>query len=105
MKPMIREWLKQQFGEDEALFAELYSQYRSDMTAGLVELAALAKGTDPLALRQKAHGLKGIALLIGDKEVADVCLALQQLGDSGSLAGADPLMVQLTTLVNNLDPQ
>ena len=31
MKQKIRDWLTQQFGNDEALFAELYSQYEGDI--------------------------------------------------------------------------
>ena len=105
MKDEIRCWLKQQFGDDEALFAELYSQYRADMVAGVEELNALVKGTDPKAMRQKAHALKGVALLIGDKAAADICLELQKLGDAGTFAGADAVLASLTKLVNALDPQ
>ena len=38
MKQKIRDWLTQQFGNDEALFAELYSQYEGDMKSGIETL-------------------------------------------------------------------
>ncbi len=99
MKPMIREWLKQQFGDDEALFCELYSQYRMDMETGLVALREIRATEDGEKMRQKAHALKGIALVVGDQETADVCIALQNAGVARDLAQQDALIAKLSQLV------
>ena len=80
MKQKIREWLTQQFGDDEALFAELYSQYEGDMKSGVEVLRTAFKDGDIAAMTQKAHALKGISLMIGDEDVSAVCLTLEQIG-------------------------
>ena len=102
MKPMIRVWLKQQFGDDESLFCELYSQYRMDMEAGMKALREIRASEDGEKLRQKAHALKGIALVVGDQETANVCIALQHAAEARELAQQDALISQLATLVSAL---
>lgn len=105
MKPMIRAWLKQQFGDDEALFCELYSQYRMDMEAGLESLREIRVLEDGDKMRQKAHALKGISLVVGDQEMANVCIALQHAGESRDFARQDSLIAQLAALVAALSSE
>lgn len=92
MTQQIRDWLVQQFGEDEALVAEIYARYRTDMAAGVAAARALQDRDDAAALRAKAHALKGMALVVGDRDVADHCLALERACAAGdALARAEAL--------------
>ncbi|MGZ4504899.1 MAG: response regulator [Nocardioidaceae bacterium] len=50
---------------------------------------------DPQELRMSSHRLKGSALNLGAASVGRLCLALEQLGDSGSTDGADRLLAEL----------
>lgn len=105
MKSTIREWLTRQFGEDESLIGELYSQYRSDMTEGLASVRQIRATEDGEQMRLKAHALKGISLAVGDQETADVCIALQQAGIARDLAKQDEQIAKLAALVGAMDVQ
>jgi HPt (histidine-containing phosphotransfer) domain-containing protein len=63
----------------------------------IVELEkAIADGDGP-ALRATAHKLKGSALNLGAKEVADVSRRLEELGDQDEPQLAGPLLDELRT--------
>ena len=100
MKQKIRDWLTQQFGNDEALFAELYSQYEGDMKSGIETLQTGFKDGDIAAMAQKAHALKGISLMIGDEDVSALCLTLERAckaNDKPMIADALNLLVDAVT--------
>ena len=100
MKQKIRDWLTQQFGNDEALFAELYSQYEGDMKSGIETLQTAIKDGDIAAMTQKAHALKGISLMIGDEDVSALCLTLERVckaNDKPMIADALNLLVDAVT--------
>jgi len=84
MKDCIRTWLTEQFGADEDLFAELYGQYAADMKTTAGELDALLSAGDLAAIGEKGHAMKGMALQVGDNEVAEACLKLQNAGRAGN---------------------
>lgn len=86
MKQQIRDWLVEQFGDDEALLAEIDTRYRADFEAGLAPLRDAVRQGDLAAVRAKAHALKGMALTVGDREMAAQMLALEQLGAAGDAA-------------------
>jgi len=87
MKDTIRNWLAEQFGEDEELFKELYGQYSTDMKANAAELPGKLSAGDAAALGEIGHAMKGMALQMGDSEVAEIGVALQNAGRGGDLAG------------------
>lgn len=105
MKSTIREWLTKQFGEDESLVKELYSQYRADIAEGLGAVRQIRAAADGEQMRLKAHALKGIALAVGDQETADVCIALQQAGIARDLAQQDAQIAKLAVLVGAMDAE
>ena len=86
MKQQIRDWLVGQFGDDEALLAEIDARYRADFEAGLAPLRDAVRQGDLAAVRAKAHALKGMALTVGDRDMAAQMLALEQLGAAGDAA-------------------
>ncbi len=99
MKAMIRDWLKQQFGDDESLICELYSQYRVDMEAGLQVVKEIFATEDDMKLREKAHAMKGLALIVGDKETANVLIALQHACEVKERDTQEGLVEKLDALV------
>ena len=86
MKQQIRDWPVEQFGDAEALLAEIDTRYRADLEAGLAPLRDAVRQGDLAAVRAKAHALKGMALTVGDRDMAAQMLALEQLGAAGDAA-------------------
>ena len=99
MKAMIRDWLKQQFGDDESLICELYSQYRIDMEAGLQALKEIYTMEDDMKLREKTHAMKGMALIVGDQETANVLVALQHACEVKERDTQEGLIEKLDALI------
>lgn len=91
MKDSIRSWLTEQFGADEDLFTELYGQYSADMKSRAAELPPLLSAGEVAAIGEIGHAMKGMALQMGDGEVSELCLALQNAGRGRDL----PLCVEL----------
>jgi len=102
MKESIRAWLTEQFGADEELFAELYGQYAADMKKTAAELAGFLSAGDVAVLGEKGHAMKGMALQIGDGEVSEVCMKLQNAGRAGSLSECAALVPSVCALVSAL---
>lgn len=86
MKQQIRDWLTEQFGDDEALLSEIEARYRADFEARLVPLRDAVQQGNLAAVRANAHTLKGMALAVGDWDMATRMLALEQLGTAGNAA-------------------
>jgi len=99
MKDSIRIWLTEQFGPDEALFEELYGQYATDMKAAAGSLAALIVAGNAAAVGDKGHAMKGMALQMGDAELSERCLALQNAGRAGDLAACAALVPAISASV------
>jgi len=98
-KDSIRKWLTEQFGADEELFAELYGQYAADMKSMATELPALVERRDMASVGEKAHAMKGMALQIGDSELSEPCLRLQNASRAGNLADCASLVPTIVALV------
>jgi len=99
MKESIRIWLVEQFGEDEELFNELYSQYAFDMKSIAAELDALCSAGDAATIGEKAHSMKGMALQIGDGETAELSRALQDAGRGGDVGACATIIPALKNAV------
>jgi len=102
MKESIRAWLTEQFGADEELFSELYGQYASDMKTTAAALPDLLSQGDAAAIGEKAHAMKGMALQVGDGELSEPCLRLQNAGRAGNLADCTALIQPICALVSAL---
>jgi len=99
MKESIRTWLTEQFGADEELFAELYGQYAADMKKMAAELEGLLSRGDAAAIGERGHAMKGMALQVGDGELSERCLELQNAGRAGNLADCAALVQPVGALV------
>ena len=78
MKRMIRDCLESKFGtEDPGLLQNFYEEYRSNMTDGIAMLKRQLKSGSADLLVKKAHTLKGLALIIGDKDLSDLLLKFE----------------------------
>jgi len=102
MKESIRNWLTAQLGADEELFAELYGQYAADMKKLAGELSALLSKGDLAAIGERGHAMKGMALQVGDGELSEGCLRLQDAGRAANLSDCAALIPRVCALVEAL---
>ena len=81
--------LRELAGGDEAFVAELIDAYLADAPAQLAAARAAVDAGDAAALVRPAHTLKGNSANVGAARLVELCRALEELGRSGSLDGAD----------------
>ena len=99
MNPEIKAWLESQFGEDPEIVGEVYGEYVVTSKAKLAELAADFAARDWSKLDRTAHTIKGNALMVGDKTVADAAIALRAAAKAGADAEAAALVGKIKELL------
>ena len=76
MKPCCKEYLMEQFG-DEEIVKEIYAEYANSIREKLPEFESALASDDWTGLDKLAHAVKGNALATGDNELADVAISLR----------------------------
>jgi PAS domain S-box-containing protein len=93
---------------DRGLLAEIAGIFLSDIPAMLESVKAAQTAGDPAALTRAAHRVKGSVLTFAAGPSSDAALALEQLGRTGEMAGADRLVrtleLELDRLASALKP-
>jgi CheY-like chemotaxis protein len=74
----------------------LVEEFLRDATAYLATVCYAAEAADATALERAAHGLKSASTSLGALGMAALCQQLQDLGQTGTVAGATELLSQLT---------
>ncbi|MBR3085691.1 MAG: Hpt domain-containing protein [Kiritimatiellae bacterium] len=77
MKECCRKYLDLQFGDDEEIKTEIYEEYKNSMKAKTAEATASLESGDWVALDKIAHTIKGNALAVDDKDMADTAIDLR----------------------------
>lgn len=90
--PDVIQELRMVMGED---FAGLLRTFLVDSAQRVDAIAATVQAADADALRRAAHSFKGSAGNMGAIAVAELCRQLEELGRSGTTAGAAELVAQL----------
>ena len=98
MKPEIKAWLDDQFGGDPDIIAEVFGEYVTTTKEKLVELAADFEARDWTKLDRTAHTIKGNALMVGDKTVADAAIALRAAAKEGNIETITALVARINGL-------
>ncbi len=103
MKAAIKKWLTEQFGDDGEIIAQAYALYHADMRKGADELDVLSAAGDFQGIGRKAHAMKGMALTVGDRDAADICLKLEQAGKTGDASARADCVAAVRSAVLSLD--
>ena len=85
--------LLRDFGTEAS--AELLSSFLTDAPARLAELRRLADSADLKAFARTAHALAGSAGIFGLNDMRSVGLQLQRLSERGTIAGYEPLLLEM----------
>ena len=97
-----REASLERTGGDAALLGELAQVFLGDLPAKLEAIEAAVAGKDAEALRGAAHSLKGAVSTFGAEPARLAALALEELGKSGRLDGAEAAAARLRVEVERL---
>ncbi len=95
--------LLQAFGHDWGFFTEVVEVFRADHPSLLSTLRGALTSADGPVLMRAAHSLKGMLLNFQDEPAAAAALALEQMGRTGELSGAGPLIEELAAGLARLD--
>jgi HPt (histidine-containing phosphotransfer) domain-containing protein len=87
---------------DRQLAIELANIFLGELEPRMDEIAESIRSGDARRLESAAHALKGSALSVSAKGVADSALSLELLGRSGKVEGADALLTELTSAATKL---
>ena len=80
---------------DPTLFARLMELFQESAEQQIKAMRLAAGAGDASGLQKAAHALKGASLNIGASAMAESCRQLENLDNSGSVAGATELLGQL----------
>ena len=75
----------------------MIQQFVHDASACVTEVQRAIDSSDPDALANASHGLKGICSNMGAKGLADICHELEQLGRSAKIDGAQEKVTMVQT--------
>jgi HPt (histidine-containing phosphotransfer) domain-containing protein len=77
---------------DRELLREVAGLFLSDYPRTLAALRRAVRENDAVRTHAAAHALKGAIAIFGARAAVEAALALQQMGESGRLAGAGPAL-------------
>jgi HPt (histidine-containing phosphotransfer) domain-containing protein len=83
-------------GEDPEVLRAIVEMFLEQGPERLGQIAAAVQAGDAGGLESSAHALKGSAAILGLERVRALSLALEDLGESGSVAGAEERMDALS---------
>ncbi|MEW6594081.1 MAG: Hpt domain-containing protein [Thermodesulfobacteriota bacterium] len=98
-----RNFALEQAGDDEEVLAELLELFRQSARADLEKIKAGAAGSDPVAMGEAAHSIKGAAASLGVEAVRVAAYGIEKAGRSGDLAGAMQHLSSLERLLGQLE--
>jgi CheY-like chemotaxis protein len=93
------------FENDWDFFADVVDVFFSDYPRLLDSLRTSAQRQDAATFRRAAHSLKGMLRNFQAEASAEKAFRLESMGQSGNLAGAEPLIEELATEVQQLEVQ
>ncbi len=97
LDPAMVQRLRKLGTHNALLPARLTDVFCSDAATRLAALQNGVARADAVQLNQEAHALKGAALNVGARSLADLCHQLELLGKSGTTTGAAELLDALAT--------
>lgn len=86
-------------GDDTEVLRAIVEMFLQQGPGRLAAIVEAAQEGDAVALESSAHALKGSAATLGLERVRALSLGLEQLGESGSTAGAQARLEELKVAV------
>lgn len=97
--------LRQATAGDTGVLSELCREYIGEARSTIASLhQALAANNAP-EFRERAHYLKGSSLMIGARQLAQHCAALEQMGRDSDLTAAGPALEQTVAALRAVEEE
>ena len=90
-------------GGDRRLLKQVIALYRADAPVSMRRIAKAVGDEDAETLRTTAHALKGSVATVGGVAAKEAAATLEDLGRTGSVAGADAALIALRAELVKLD--
>ena len=103
MKKECKAYLAEQFGGDEDVMNELYGEYVQSAGVKMKEAHSALGKADWKQLDQVAHAMKGNALAVGDKDMAEAAISLRNAAKLNEAKDAANLLAIMDGLMAGLD--
>ncbi len=94
-----RSFALEQAGDDEEMLAELLVLFRDSSAVDLSRIRDGLNRQDVIAVADAAHSIKGAAASLGMEGVRKLAADLERMGRNHALAGMEPLVRELDTLL------
>ncbi len=91
------------FSDDRDFMMEMFKEYMDHLPGRLEEFHAALKDGDANRIARLAHNLKGISLNFSANPIANVALALEEIGKREDITHASDLVAQLDAEVQRLE--
>ena len=101
MKQCCKEYLMEQFGDEEVV-NEIYAEYVNSVREKIPELEAALTAENWTMLDRLAHAVKGNALATGDTDAANVAIALRSAAKMSEKDTAASLFAKLKELAEGI---
>ena len=102
LAPINLESVLYRFGDDRAFMMEMFNEYMERLPERLAEFHKALRDNDPATLGRVAHNLKGISQNFNAEPLAIISQALERVGVSENLAGAQELVDHLDDEIRRL---
>lgn len=102
MKECCNSYLNEQFGGEKELIDEIYSEYVSSINEKIKEAAGALVSGDWKLLDVVAHTIKGNALAVGDKDMADTAISMRTSAQLSDHERASALLARIKDLSTTL---
>ncbi|NES99864.1 MAG: Hpt domain-containing protein [Sphaerospermopsis sp. SIO1G1] len=94
--PAVLESLRVMLGNDEVIFAKVVQCYLEESPQLIQEISKSIHQQEAKNLAQTAHKLKSSSAAMGAMVIHNLCLKLENIGESGNLEGSVEQLYQLT---------
>ena len=91
------------FSDDRDFMMEMFKEYMEHLPGRLEEFHAALGDGDTSRIARLAHNLKGISLNFSVNQLANVALALEEIGKREDMTHASDLVAQLEAEVRRLE--
>jgi HPt (histidine-containing phosphotransfer) domain-containing protein len=88
----IFERLRQTTASNPEVLTELCRDYVFEARGAIRQIQQAVIQSDAAQVRERAHYLKGSSMMLGARELAACCAALEQMGRDSELNGAEPAL-------------
>ena len=102
MKECCKNYLNEQFGDDADVVNEIYGEYVASVRVKIMEADAALTDAAWVPLDRVAHTIKGNALAVGDRAMADVAIELRSAAQLQDAHQAAALIGRLKELSEQL---